>query len=155
MEGGDRGNARMNHRVSEEVCHRLLPVPRIVGEKSLKNIHPGRKPGTHFLCVPLLSFFSSSKSPTGSGRLCNLLYLISQSSWVPLSIGPLQYCTHWSAFYIVLRTLFIFFFLILLKHSWPTRLCFISAVHKSDSVIHTHTHTHTHIYIYIYINSFS
>lgn len=24
MEGGDRGNARMNHRVSEEICHRLL-----------------------------------------------------------------------------------------------------------------------------------
>ena len=52
MEGGDWSNARMNHGVSEEVYHRLLPVPCIVGEKSLKNIHLGRKPGTlFFVCL--------------------------------------------------------------------------------------------------------
>ena len=66
MESGDWSNARTNHRVSEEVYHRLLPNPCRVGEKSLINIHLGRKPGTRFFVCPSAKF----------------LFILQESHWV-------------------------------------------------------------------------
>lgn len=143
MESGDWSNARTNHRVSEEVYHRLLPNPCRVGEKSLINIHLGRKPGTRFFVCPSAKF----------------LFILQESHWVwkpvqsassnqsellPASPSDHYSTVHIGALFILYwEYRFFFFFFVLLKHSWSTKLCFISAVHKSDSVIH------------IYKNSFS